>query len=785
MRRGRASFLDSGALEFAAPLLRIALPASDRVPAGVLTEPGSLFELERKIGRGGMATVYLARDAKHDRRVAVKVLHAEVSALVGAPRFVDEIRLTARLQHPHVLPLLDSGVFGGEAGALAGRPYYVMPYLEGESLRARLVRGSALPLGDCVRVLRDVADALSYAHEQGIVHRDIKPENILLSGGHAVVADFGIAKALFVSQTEDRAEGITLAGSDGNVTRLSSLAGTPAYMAPEQADGRSTIDHRADLYSWGLVAYELLAGRHPFADRTSAHDLALAQMRETPASLRGVAPTVPSDLALLVMACLAKSPADRPSAGSELLAALDAAGVAASSRVEPPAASPQRARVVWLVAAGLAVGALALGARAYRGESSAQLSREGAAGGSSASPMAAQAREAVHSMIVVGTGDPSVDVPAVQAAVNGADTVILRGRFSFNAPPSKRIDPAIAGGLFPPAAQILLSKAVAIVGEHDARGDLTTIEAGTIPFYVDAPGAPVMIRALRFVRPVSHAILVHAVRGLEISGTSIEGLVPFASVAEGIAIDTQGDIPSPGSPGAPEIVSGRILISTNYIDATGGSAQDGTAGVSVFSAGRASDREVDLDIDNNTIRNTTGTTIMVRRVNGRVRIVANTLSTSFISQEDWGADAVRLVNSGSYLMSDNVIECHWSDGVGIAVFSQYAEWPARRVIIDHNDVRMTPPAGAVFSDTSAAISIRGFTEGSVVRRNIIRGRSRAGVSVTAFRGGIPSGSELLDNHFAGFDPTVADIVIGIGVHDRRIIGSGTVVDENKSATIAP
>jgi serine/threonine protein kinase len=204
-----------------------------------------------------MATVYLAYDAKHDRRVAVKVLHAELISRMGGERFVQEIRLTARLQHPHILGLLDSGVFGPphEAGALAGRPYSVMPFVDGESLRARLARKGTLPIAEALRVLREVADALSYAHEQGVVHRDVKPENILLSRDHAVVADFGIAKALVASQTVDRAHPAS------NLMTDSSLMGTPAYMAPEQVAGeapKAQIDHRADLYAWGVVAYELL-----------------------------------------------------------------------------------------------------------------------------------------------------------------------------------------------------------------------------------------------------------------------------------------------------------------------------------------------------------------------------------------------------------------------------------------------------------------------------------------------------------------------------------------------
>jgi serine/threonine-protein kinase len=188
---------DSGALVFSEPLLEaVEGEARDEFSGRVRSEHGISYDIERKLGLGGTATVYLARDPKHDRPIAIKVLHADVSARVGAERFVREIRLTARLQHPHVLGLLDSGVFDENAAVLARRPYYVMPYVGGETLRARLARDGALPLEEAMRVLREVADALCYAHEAGAIHRDIKPENILLTRGHAVVGDFGIAKAI-------------------------------------------------------------------------------------------------------------------------------------------------------------------------------------------------------------------------------------------------------------------------------------------------------------------------------------------------------------------------------------------------------------------------------------------------------------------------------------------------------------------------------------------------------------------------------------------------------------
>src|SRR6476620_3879933 len=196
------------------------------------------YRIEREIGAGGMAAVYLAHDLKHDRDVAIKVLHPELSAAIGGERFLSEIRTTARLQHPHILPLLDSG-------AAAGTLYYVMPFVAGETLRGRLTRERQLPVDDALRIAREVADALGAAHALGIVHRDIKPENILLQGGHALVADFGIALA------------VQEAGGQ-RMTQTGLAFGTPQYMSPEQAMGERVIDARTDIYALGAVLYEML-----------------------------------------------------------------------------------------------------------------------------------------------------------------------------------------------------------------------------------------------------------------------------------------------------------------------------------------------------------------------------------------------------------------------------------------------------------------------------------------------------------------------------------------------
>ena len=202
------------------------------VPQALSESLAGQYRIDRVLGSGGMATVYLAHDVRHDRQVAVKVVKPEIVATVGADRFINEIRTTAHLKHPHVLPLFDSG---SAVDAL----FYVMPYIDGESLRSRLRREGQLPLTDTMTILHEVADALAYAHEQGVIHRDIKPDNVLLSGRHVFLADFGIARVL-----EDSAS------VDQTVTATSTIVGTPAYLSPEQAAGRSHIDHRADIYSF-------------------------------------------------------------------------------------------------------------------------------------------------------------------------------------------------------------------------------------------------------------------------------------------------------------------------------------------------------------------------------------------------------------------------------------------------------------------------------------------------------------------------------------------------------
>ena len=259
------------------------------------------YTIEREIGAGGMATVYLAEDLKHHRKVALKVLRPELAAALGSERFLREIEIAAGLTHPHILPLHDSG----EA---EGYLYYVMPYIEGESLRDRMTRERQLPIDEAVEITREVADGLAHAHDAGVVHRDIKPENILLSGGHAVIADFGIARA------------VDAAGTD-RLTQTGFAVGTPAYMSPEQATAVENLDGRSDIYSLGSVLYEMLGGDPPFTASTPQAILARKAVEPVP-SLRVVRETVPETLESIVAKSLAKAPADRFATAAQFAKAL-------------------------------------------------------------------------------------------------------------------------------------------------------------------------------------------------------------------------------------------------------------------------------------------------------------------------------------------------------------------------------------------------------------------------------------------------------------------------------
>jgi eukaryotic-like serine/threonine-protein kinase len=283
-------FLDRPAAE---QLATANAPAS--LTSRLATALAGRYQLEREIGRGGMATVHLARDLRHHRRVAIKVLREELAAALGAERFLEEIRVTASLQHPHILPLFDSG-------SADGLLWYVMPFVEGETLRSRLARERRLPVADALQLVREMADALDYAHRHGIVHRDVKPENVLLQGGHALVSDFGIALAL------ENAGG-------PRITRTGITLGTPSYMAPEQVAGDRPIDARTDVYALGAVLHEMLAGESPFA--AAYEEMRRKAMHEPIVALAARRADVSPSLDAAVKRALAKEPDERfPSAGA-------------------------------------------------------------------------------------------------------------------------------------------------------------------------------------------------------------------------------------------------------------------------------------------------------------------------------------------------------------------------------------------------------------------------------------------------------------------------------------
>ena len=293
---------------------------------------GDRYRIERELGHGGMARVYLAHDTKHTRDVAVKVIRRGLAASLGRERFLREIGIAARLRHPNIVPLYDSG----DADGLL---YFVMPYEEGPSLRDRLAR-ERLSVTECLGVLRDIARALAYAHEHGVVHRDVKPDNVMLSGGAVVVTDFGIAKAVTVAQTGPTPPTLTQVGAG---------LGTPAYMAPEQAVGDPSTDHRADIYSFGCLAYEMFTGKPPFHG-LPAHLLITAHVGTKAVPVSDACSSVPAQVAQLIDRCLAKLPADRPQSAQEVLRVLDAAETTGPHL--PPAGSlPRRRPPSWRLAA--------------------------------------------------------------------------------------------------------------------------------------------------------------------------------------------------------------------------------------------------------------------------------------------------------------------------------------------------------------------------------------------------------------------------------------------------
>ena len=407
-----------------ATLERLGIALSDR------------YRVERELGSGGMATVYLAHDLRHDRDVAVKVLHPDLGAALGGERFLSEIRTTARLQHPHILPLLDSGT----ADALL---YYVMPYVRGETLRTRLDRERQLPLDDALRIAREVADALAHAHGLGVIHRDIKPENILLQGGHALVADFGIALA------------VQQAGGQ-RMTQTGLSLGTPHYMSPEQAMGEKTIDARSDIYALGAVTYEMLVGEPPFTGPT-VQTIVAKVLTERPTAPRALRDTVPAGVEAAVLTALAKLPADRFATAEKFADALarpDTAPVGvpdAAALPAPAGTSASRIAIVGLGAAAalaIAVGAWWLGRRSATAEPSwSAFSQLTDASGVETSPSISPDGESfAYASNAKGTWD------IVVQRVGGRNPVVVAGDSTINevwpaySPDGKQIAYSLRGG---------------------------------------------------------------------------------------------------------------------------------------------------------------------------------------------------------------------------------------------------------------------------------------------------------------------------------------------------
>lgn len=332
-RAGAGQFMEVPAAQSAAELLEERgddAPGEDQSAAGTealleqLRESlAPTYTVERELAGGGMSRVFLAQETALGRRVVLKLLPPDLAAGVNVERFIREIRLTARLQDPHIVPLLSAGsapaagtreaggreAGGREAGALL---YYTMPFVDGESLRARIAREGALPLRTAARLLHDIAGALATAHAQGVVHRDLKPENVLLTRDRALVADFGIGKAVSSARGDET----------GKLTAEGLVIGTPAYMAPEQALADPEMDHRADLYSFGLIAYEMLTGAPTFAAE-SPKGLLTAHLLELPEPIAHRRPELPPPLASLVMRCLEKRPADRPQSAEDIIREMD------------------------------------------------------------------------------------------------------------------------------------------------------------------------------------------------------------------------------------------------------------------------------------------------------------------------------------------------------------------------------------------------------------------------------------------------------------------------------
>jgi hypothetical protein len=407
--------------------------------------------------------------------------------------------------------------------------------------------------------------------------------------------------------------------------------------------------------------------------------------------------------------------------------------------------------------------------------------------------LALGATAAAQDIAVVGTGDPTVDVPAVQAAVDQGGRVVLKGHFSFDAPPSAAEQP---DGFLGAAAfgMIRISKTVAISGAPDDQGQMTAIEGGTNPFYVEAPGALVSIKGLHFLHSKGHVIRVVAAGGLVISWNRVEGVVSTVGNVAGILIDTSpgASVPSADQLGQAGNVSGTLMIANNDIDMQ---AQTGHnyLGIVVFGAGKSPEQEVDLYISGNQITNSNERPINIYSVGGRAYIVRNVITTTGGAGMNVApsGDVIHIVGPGSFLIADNTINCQWTSGqqAGIRLMTRPGEVVSQAVIVD-NDVNMAAPEGTQFGGNSAAIEIRGASNGNMVLNNRIQGRANFALSVAASAPGsadftgVPQNTVFVMNDLTGFTPAQADVFVDAGAADTIVVEGQSNVEDHGAGTVA-
>src|SRR5262245_5050719 len=390
--------------------------------------------------------------------------------------------------------------------------------------------------------------------------------------------------------------------------------------------------------------------------------------------------------------------------------------------------------------------------------------------------------------VVVWTGDPDIDIPEVQAAVDQGGDVVVKGHFSFDKSPT--IPTAPAGN---PPAMVLVSKAVAISGareDHDDDGELTSIYAGTIPFYVEAPGAHVSIQGLGFIRPKKHAVLVYAVSGLVIASCKIEGTVPVDNGSAGISISTSFNPPTLMNPGKPENVpapSSSSITSSMLLEERRSIIR---WGVLMFSVG-VPGAQVEVYIFGTTIRNTTDRSINLYQIDGRAHIERNVITTSVILGDanvvfGRGTDVIHVTGTGSYLVAGNSVHSRWAAATGIRVQGQAAEWPIIGAVVVDNDVNMDAPEGTVFDANSAGIDVRGNAQDNVILNNRIRGRARAALVVAINQPTmVATNNHFILNRLAHFEASFADVFVGLGVMNTLIVGQGTVDDQGVGTYVVP